>query len=53
MAFAIPYYTENSGRMEAAKEEWAEEQHKNSEKGMMSENTKAVCNTFKALTKTQ
>ena len=39
--------------MEAAKEEWTEEQCKNIKKGMVSENSKEVYNTFNALTKTQ
>ena len=38
--------------MKAAKEKWTEEQCKNIEKGMMSENSKEAYNTLKALTKT-
>ena len=37
-------------KMEAAKEEWTEEQCKNIEKGMVSGNRKEACNTFKDLT---
>ena len=40
-------------KMTAAKEEWPEEQGKNTEKGMMSRNSKEAYNTLKALTKTQ
>ena len=40
-------------KMKAAKEEWTEEQGKNTEKGMMSRNSKEAYNTLKALTKTQ
>ena len=40
-------------KMEAAKDEWSEEQCKNIEKGMMSRNSQKACNTFKALVKTQ
>ena len=39
--------------MKAAKEKKTEEQCKNTEKGMMSENSKEAYNTIKALTKTQ
>ena len=38
--------------MKAAKREWIEEQCKNIEKGMTSENSKETYNTLKALTKT-
>ena len=40
-------------KMKAAKEEWTEEQCKNTEKGMMSGNITEAYNTLKALTKTQ
>ena len=39
--------------MKAAKEEWIEKQCKNTEKGMMSGNSKEAYSTLKALTKTQ
>ena len=38
--------------MTAAKEEWIEEQCQNTEKGMMSGNSKEAYNTLKALPKT-
>ena len=40
-------------KMKAAKEEWTEEQCKNTEKGMMSGNITEAYNTLKALNKTQ
>ena len=39
--------------MKTAKEEWIEEQRKNTEKEMMSGNSKEAYNTLKAFTKTQ
>ena len=39
-------------KMRAAKEEWTEEQCKNVEKEMMSENSKEAYSTLNALTKT-
>ena len=40
-------------KMKTAKEEWIEEQCKNTEKEMMSGNSKEAYNTLKAFTKTQ
>ena len=40
-------------KMKAAKEEWTEEQCKNTEKGMMSRNNKESYNALRGLTKTQ
>ena len=40
-------------KMKAAKKEWVEDQLKNTEKGMMSGNSKEMYNTLSALTKTQ
>ena len=40
-------------KMKVAKEEWIEEQCKNTEKGVMSGNSKEAYNTLKALTTTQ
>ena len=39
--------------MKSAKEEWIEEECKDTEKGMMSGNSKEAYNTLRALTKTQ
>ena len=39
-------------KMKTGKEEWTEEQCKNTEQGMMSGHSKKDCNTLKALTKT-
>ena len=39
--------------MKAAKKEWVEDQLKNTEKGMMSGNSKEANNTLTAVTKTQ
>ena len=40
-------------KMKSAKEEWIEEECKDTEKGMMSGNSKEAYNTLKAVTKTQ